>query len=38
LKAAHVREIEQLKEDYRSGRISKAEYSRRAADIKMRYR
>jgi hypothetical protein len=38
LKTAYAREVEQLKLDYRLGRIDKAEYARRAANIKERYK
>jgi hypothetical protein len=38
LKTAYVREVEQLKLDYRSGRMDKAEYARRAAQIKEKYK
>ena len=38
LKTAYVKEVEQLKTDYRAGTIDKAEYYRRAVEIKTRYR
>jgi len=38
LKTAYVREVEELKLDYRSGRMDKAEYARRAAQIKEKYK
>jgi adenylate cyclase len=38
LKTGYAREVEQLKLDYRSGRMDKAEYARRAAHIKERYK
>lgn len=38
LKTAYVKEVEQLKLDYRAGTIDKAEYYRRAVEIKTRYR
>jgi adenylate cyclase len=38
LKTAYAREVEQLKLDYRLGRVDKAEFARRAAHIKERYR
>ncbi len=38
LKTEYAREVEQLKLDYRSGRVDKTEYARRAADIKTRYK
>ena len=38
LKTAYVREVEELKLDYRSGRMDKAEYARRAAQIKQKYK
>jgi hypothetical protein len=38
LKTAYAREVEQLKLDYRSGKVDKIEYARRAAQIKERYK
>jgi|GEM_PF-4403348 serine/threonine protein kinase len=38
LKTAYIKEVEQLKTDYRAGTIDKAEYYRRAVEIKTRYR
>lgn len=38
LKLAYVNEVNQLKLDYRSGAIDRAEYYRRATDIKLKYR
>jgi hypothetical protein len=38
LKKAYAKEVEQLKLDYRLGKMDKTEYARRAAHIKEKYK